>query len=67
MSLFEITMPITAVLIVECKTEHEALSWAEKIAADLTDKSESYLESEKIISFETNVKVSENRIKNLKK
>ena len=67
MSLFEITMPITAVLIVECTTEHEALIWAEKIVADLTDKSGNYLESEKIISFETNIKVSENRIKNLKK
>lgn len=67
MSLFEITMPITAVLIIESASEHEAMSQAEKIVADLTDKSGNYLESEKIISFETNVKVSENRIKNLKK
>lgn len=66
MSLFEITQPITATLVVECASEKEAMNWADRIVADVADENGNSLQSKEIISFEADVKVSEIKIKKLK-
>ncbi len=65
MPLFEITKPIIVTLTVECASEKEAMNWAEKIVADIQDETGNALESEEIISFEADVKISEIKIEEL--
>ncbi|CAN5616423.1 hypothetical protein BH24ACI2_BH24ACI2_00940 [soil metagenome] len=65
MPLFEITKPITATLTVECASEQEATDWADKIVANIEDENGNYIQSEDIVSFEADVKVSEIKIENL--
>lgn len=62
MPLFEITKPMTATLTVECASEKEAMNWADKIVADISDENGNSLESKEIISFEAETKVSEIKI-----
>ena len=66
MPLFEITKPMTATFVVECASEKEAMNWADRIVADVTDENGNPLQSKEIISFEADVKVSEIKIKKLK-
>lgn len=63
--LFEITQPMTAKLIVECASEKEAINWADRIVADVTDENGNPLQSKEIISFEADAEVSEIKIKKL--
>lgn len=51
---------MTATLIVECDSEEEAANWAGKIVADIED--ENVIETNKIILFEADTKVSELKI-----
>ena len=65
MPLFEITKPVIVTLTVECASEKEAMKWAEKIVVDIQDENGNALESEEIISFEADVKISEIKIEEL--
>jgi len=67
MPLFEITKPITTTLIVDCKSEQEAINWADKIIANLEDEDGNCLQSREIVSFEADVKISKIKIKRLQK
>lgn len=62
MPLFEITKPMTATLIVECDSEKEAMNWADKIVADISDENGNYLQSKEIVSFEADTKILEIKI-----
>ncbi len=62
MPLFEITKPLTAILLVESETEQEAINWVDKIVADIQDENGIQIQSKSVISFEADVKVSEIRI-----
>ena len=66
MPLFEITKPITATFVVECATEKEALNWADKIVAAVEDENGNPVQSQEIISFDADTKVSEIKIEKLK-
>lgn len=66
MPLFEVIQPMTATLVIECASEKEAINWADRIVADITDENGNPLQSKEIISFEADVKVSEIKIKKLK-
>ena len=65
MPLFEIEKPITAILTVECASKKEATNWANKIVATIEDEYGYDIQSEKIISFEADVKVSEIKVETL--
>lgn len=65
MPLFEITKPITVTFVVECASEKEALNWADKIVVAVEDENGNPVQSQKIISFEADAKVSEIKIKKL--
>ncbi len=66
MPLFEITIPMTATIIVECSSEKEAVSWANNIVVGIEDKDGNQIQSNKIVSFEASVEVSEIEITRLK-
>ncbi len=65
MPVFEITKPITTTLTVECASEEEAINWANKIVATIEDENGNNMQSEEIVSFESDVKVSEIKVEHL--
>ena len=59
MPLFEIRKSINTILVVDCASEQEAAAWASKIVATIEDENGQPIQSDTIVSFEADSKVSE--------
>ena len=59
MPLFEIRKSIDTILVVDCASEQEAASWANKIVATIEDEDGLPIESDMIVSFEASSKISD--------
>ena len=65
MPLFEIIKPITATLTVECASKEEAINWANKIVATIEDENGNDVQTEEVVSFEADARVSEIKVESL--
>ena len=62
MPLFEIRMPITATLVVECGSTEEAMNWADKIVATLEDENGDTISPNEVYDFAADAVLSEIKI-----